>query len=506
MKKTCGFSAAVAASVMALSTPAVEQTVAYLSPDGSTHSQWIKTGARLVGDARKTCTMEIWIYPLTRSCQQTLITQYGNNAGRQTYHLTSGQSGGYASSHMNGYSETPSVMSAHQVPLNQWSHIALVMNNGNWRIYVNGELDGEATVDPSYLLDATSEGVTIGNMRTNNPNGASNAYYAEARVWTTARTQTEIKALMNVRLTEPWRMKDLIGYWPLNDGAGAYEANGKKVRDYASMPNTYSPGLFTFNYHYADGNRVSWVTSDLPVEGTLPDRDQYVPFNPYVSTNGVNTQIAESPKNCTFMGWFSVLQSANNYENVLFAKMGTYANGRMKIYEKSGALGIWLGGGNGGAAAQSMSVDNVMPHAKWAHVAVVKDGTVFRIYVDGKLVGEKDGFTFDLLGANLTLGGFLGEGSHGEYYGLMKNVGFWRKALKPEAIRELMYKLPRSNESALVGYWPLDDASGNAVRNLKTGGMSAVPIGGGNLDWVKGANMPVVEGVVDTPGMSLLLR
>ena len=484
---------------------AEEQTVAYLADNGNANDQWISTGVRFTGDARKVNTREIWVYPLSRG-QQNLFEQYGGNAGRETFQITSGVSGGYVSMHMNGYDPPPSVVSAHQVPLNQWTHIALVIDGDVWRIYVNGELDGESSGHATHLQDATSaDGFVIGNSRSSTPNGHANAYFAEARLWTTARTQAQIREFMRVRLREPWRNPDLLGYWPLNDGAAAYEANGNMVRDYASMSNAYSPGGNTWNYHYAKCQRVSWVTSDLPVAGSLPSVDQAVYHNAGVMTNAVDTLVNATPRNFTVMGWYNVAVSAPNRVNYLFGK-SMAGNGRAQFYENNGSLKFWMGGGSGGATNEEYTAVGVMPLARWTHVAVVKDGTVIRIYVNGELVGESGGFTMNLLNQNLHLGGFFAGGSQGGYYGQMRNIGFWSRALKPDAIHERMYKLPRPTEGGLLGYWPLDDGAGDAPRNLKEGAPAAIPLEKGFLRWIKGVNMPVPEGAIPAPGMTMAVH
>ena len=245
-----------------------ESMVAYLAPDGSNHSQWISTGVSLKGDARKTCTVEIWVYPLSGSSKIQLIEQYSGNTGRMNFER---QVDGTLRMWMGGYTGAE-LISASTLPLNTWSHVAWVADGDTWRLYVNGNLDAESTGHADHLLDAGSaDGFVIGNTRSSNPNGQSNAYFAEARVWKCARTGAEIGAAMNKRIENAWYIEDLIGYWPLADGAADYALNGNKVRNYAVLdPTAYTPsGAISFNYCYAGGNRVGWVSSALPVTGEL---------------------------------------------------------------------------------------------------------------------------------------------------------------------------------------------------------------------------------------------
>ena len=498
------------AVLSAVPSRAEEQTVAYLAPDGNTHTQWISTGVRLVGNARKTCTRELWIYPLSRSSAQNLCEQYGGNSGRETFQITSGNSGGYVSMHMNGYDPTPSVKSTHQVPLNQWTHIALVIDGDDWRIYINGELDGESSGHAEHLLDATSaDGFVIGNSRSTSPNGSSNAYFAEVRVWTTARTEAQIKEFMNKRIENAYLQYDLIGYWPLNDGNAVYEANGRKVRNHAGSRNEFSPSSSNWSWCYASGNRVSWVTSDLPVAGTLAG-DQYTWYingqgadNDARAGKALTTTLTDAPADYTIMGWIRLVNST--FENVLFAKMGSNV-GRLKIVRTSqGEISVWTGG-DGSRPTKSMAVADI-PYQVWMHVAVVKSGSNMKIYVNGELKGESDDMPYALTNDRFTIGGFQTPNSRGHSCCAYRNVGFWGKALDADAIRERMSKIPRANEPKLIGYWPLDDGRGkNEARNLVVGGPSATAIAGVSLEWQGGANLPVFAGETVPKGLMVVVR
>ena len=159
-------------------------------------------------------------------------------------------------------------MSASTIPLDAWSHVAWVADGDTWRLYINGNLDAESTGHADHLLDASSaDGFVIGNTRSNNPNGASKAYFAEARVWKCARTGEEINAAKGTRIADAWRKEDLIGYWPLNDGPADYALNGNKARNYACPDaKKYTPsGAEPFTCSYARGSRVGWVASALPL-------------------------------------------------------------------------------------------------------------------------------------------------------------------------------------------------------------------------------------------------
>ena len=483
-----------------------ESRVAYLAPEGTAHSQWISTGVSLKGDTRKTCTVEIWAHPLSGlNITQLFIQQFANGNGRMNLGR---QSDGKLCMWMGGYDNGVYFISNKTIPLDTWTHVAWVADGDTWRLYINGELDAESTGHADHLLDASSaDGFVIGNTRSSSPNGQSNAYFAEARVWKCARTGEEIKAAMGKRIENAWNIPDLIGYWPLNDGPADYALNGNKARNYAVLnPTAYTPsGAANFNYSYASGNRVGWVASALPVTGELQSEKSAI-CGTGSYTNAVDTGINGTPDAFTIMGWYLVTSSSANLNNFLCGKAQN-GNGRMQFNECNGALRFWMGGGSDGKTNEEFVVANCMPVGEWAHVALTKSGGTVRIYVNGKMVGENNAFTMGLCGANLHVGGFDAGGSRGGFNGAFRNVGFWSKAMSGNMIEKLMYALPKLDDAKLLGYWPLDEGEGNAVRNLKDGGKSAVPVGSGFFMWNKGVNMmPPITDTVQPSGMMIIVR
>ena len=482
-----------------------ESRVAYLAPDGNTHSQWISTGVSLKGDARKTCTVEIWAHPLSGlNIDQQFIEQFSGGNGRMN--LNRQKSDGKLRMWMGGYTGAE-MFSESAIPLDTWTHVAWVADGDTWRLYINGELDAESTGHTDHLLDASSaDGFVIGNTRSSSPNGQSNAYFAEARVWKCARTGAEIKEAMGKRIENAWNIPDLIGYWPLNDGPADYALNGNKARNYAVLnPTAYTPsGAANFNYSYASGNRVGWVASALPVTGELQGEFAAIcGIGSY--TNAVNTGINATPDAFTFMGWYLVNASRANWNNYLCGKAKN-ANGRMQFNECNGALRFWMGGGSDGKTNEEFIVTNCMPVGEWAHVALTKSANTVRIYVNGEMVGENTAFTMGLCDENLHIGGFYAGGSYGGFTGAFRNVGFWSKAMSGDMIEKHMYALPATDDAKLLGYWPLDEGEGNAVRNIK-GGTDAIPVGNGFFMWNKGVNMmPYITDTVRPGGMFVIIR
>jgi hypothetical protein len=73
----------------------------------------------------------------------------------------------------------------------------------------------------------------------------------------------------------------------------------------------------------------------------------------------------------------------------------------------------------------------------WKHVAAIRNGNVLELYVDGQRVARSSSFNpsdFDLSNDQpLT----IGFGSHDYFHGKICDVRMYRRALKPEEVREL---------------------------------------------------------------------
>jgi hypothetical protein len=143
--------------------------------------------------------------------------------------------------------------------------------------------------------------------------------------------------------------------------------------------------------------------------------------------------------------------------------------------------GLWLkdrtklqaGFGTGDQWVVSVSPpDTIIPNV-WNHVAATFDGTTYRLFANGSEVGSKAAKKGPVLQPIRRIGRV-------DYWfpGAIREVRLWNRALSGEEIRGQMGKKLTGTEPGLIGYFPLDDASGDRAKNLARNGGDATLLNG----------------------------
>ena len=115
------------------------------------------------------------------------------------------------------------VTASSPLPLNEWTHVAAVNDGaGNAYLYINGVLAASASGQKSgSSADLTSAYIGRSNA---SPDSYLDGQIADARIWSDARTATEISDNYDRQLIG--NEQGLIGYWTFNEGSGSI-ANDK---------------------------------------------------------------------------------------------------------------------------------------------------------------------------------------------------------------------------------------------------------------------------------------
>lgn len=155
-----------------------------------------------------TITVEAWCYLTSYSFLPTIVGNYGS--GMQFLLRVDNNRAAFWVD--NGTFRV--VNGATIVPLNTWTHIAGVWDGSSLRVYINGVLDGTIT-GIAGTFNATTNPVRIGTSLTSEP---WNGKLDDVRIWSVARSATDITSTMNNCVTgaEP----GLLALYEFEEGSG----------------------------------------------------------------------------------------------------------------------------------------------------------------------------------------------------------------------------------------------------------------------------------------------
>jgi len=196
-------------------------------------------------------TFEAWIYVSSSAPTANLaILDYGVNSvgSRNTFAVSASRALTFTSGGTNANIAT----GASAVPLDQWTHVAFVLNSGTGYLYVDGVQEGTGSLT-SVNTPSGNENVKFGQR----VSGGSIPFHGkmdELRIWNTARTQAEILANMNIELcsTDP----NLQLYLRLNEGV----ADGTNTSVTNAIDHSGNGYVSTLNAFALTGTTSNWTT------------------------------------------------------------------------------------------------------------------------------------------------------------------------------------------------------------------------------------------------------
>jgi signal transduction histidine kinase/CheY-like chemotaxis protein/ligand-binding sensor domain-containing protein len=349
------------------------------------------------------------------------------------------------------------------VPLaiTDWIHVAVVYRDKTPSLYLNGTLAAtgarsEKTLHPS----APGDGAGFANY------GTFGGMVDEIRIWSTARSEAEIRDNLSKHLTGA--EAGLAGLWNF---------------DHAANPgNDASPG----------GNHgVLSAGAEVVTEGT-PGSVKALAF----------TKAIELKKGGNYLSLPRAL-----FENLpaatveCWARWDTFddqahvwefdAASRIKLVNSSKTPDLELvAAGMETNTSDSVKRKGALTIQRWHHLAAVfaPDGTTF--YQDGLLVGTM-AYTGGLTG--LPGRHFVGSCTAvpaSSFFGQIAEFRLWKTARSAEQIRGNMLKLLTGTEEGLAGLWNFSDAAmperdaapgGNHAMVVGTVGVTAMELPGGTL-------------------------
>ena len=356
-----------------------------------------------------------------------------------------------------------------------WHHAAATYDGTNWRLYLDGNLDGTLAVSRAPNV-ATAVVTAIGSSwgtAGNNPLGFFSGTIDEVRIWNTARTLAQIQASKNLEITAP--TTNLIGGWNLNEGTGSNlgDSSGNAV-----VGTTIAAPAWVAGFD-VPGNRA------LTLNGT----SQY-------ATVGTTTTLRSSA--FTLELWFK-RAAGGVTQNTGTGGVTAYpliTKGRAEAETAAADVNYFFGidasghlaadfeeaqvaaGGTTPSLNHPITGTGTVPATDtgWHHAAATYDGTNWRLYLDGNLdgtlaVSRAPNVATAVVTAIGSSWGTAGNNPLGFFSGTIDEVRIWntaRSLAQIQASKNLEITAPTTN---LIGGWNLNegtgsnlgDSSGNAV-------------------------------------------
>ncbi len=182
---------------------------------------YASNASKILPGTISTLSLEAWVKPGSSCDGNNFCTvfsvEYGFlldvYQGKISYIIGSGSAWCNSSNRSN--------LAGTSIPSDQWSHIALVRNLTNVKIFVNGALVSNlnSSCSPTSMTASSSYKLGIGSR-----NGTSEFFSGqidEAKIWTTDRSAS-ITSDMN---SNQYSVDGLIGYWNFNEGTGSVAYN-----------------------------------------------------------------------------------------------------------------------------------------------------------------------------------------------------------------------------------------------------------------------------------------
>lgn len=352
--------------------------------------------------------------------------------------------------HGAGY--MPSLLT-YDVAISGWNHIAVVYIAKQPRLYINGILvrtgltSLRAACFPSGQIGGHAYGYYAGDMD-------------EFRIWSTSRTQAQIRDNMCKKLIG--NEAGLVRYLRVDDGSGttATDATGTQNGTMVNMTPAIAWVLSgasignTSVHQYAS----AWSGSALDFDGT----DDYV--------NGYAGDLATIFDNFTMEMWINPTGTTTLRPEATSGITGTTGQ-RYAVYPQHGGATPGIAGA--GIAAGTNGIQ-VFEHAGsylpclasyptsisgWTHIAVVYTAKQPTIYING--VAVHTGLTSVRTG--VFPGGHIGGIIYGFFQGQIDDYRVWNYSRSASQIASNMCSELTGSEAGLVRYYKFNTGSGTTA-------------------------------------------
>lgn len=328
------------------------------------------------------------------------------------------------------------LISTSNIPLAQWTHIAVVFDQTETKLYINGVLDNTRiqTLSSNVQVFATGIGAQADGLPTDwNFEGKMD----ETKFWNEARTASQIIENMNSLNSS---QNNLLAYYNFNDGLPGGDNSGTNVVTDLSSFNR-DGNLMGFAKVGANSN---WVNSDLS-EGNENVALHFDGIDDLLRMSNNPDLIPIDSNSITIEGWIyperisgaSTIISSGDFPNF---------NHQISLFDST----LFVSSPNSGS--NLLSQTNVPPF-KWTHFAVVYEATKTRLYINGVLDNTGAGIVLNTnLGSDLTWGS-QDNGIFGNFLGKMDDLKIWDHPRAQHEIIDVIKNGVMGEEPGLLAYY-----------------------------------------------------
>jgi hypothetical protein len=324
-------------------------------------------------------TVEAYTYLNATVAGQQLLAGHDGNTGASNWEIRNdaGVLKYYISSTGTSWNVANGVaMAAVSTSLFQWIHIALVRNGSVFTPYVNG-VAGTTTTNAAGIYN-NSKGVYVGSVPV--AGVGTNGYISSVRLVNGTAVYTTTFTPPAAPLTAITNTKLLLN----GTNAGIFDATSK-----ADLETIGNAQITTSIKKNGTGSMMFATSSD------------YLSFP-------ASTKFRHDQGNWTTECWVN-LPSVTGYHCI--ASMGTYLTANnWSLYISNGAVGYEKGTGAWASTASTLTSALITANT-WAHIAWVKNGTTYSVYVNGTLAQQTTSSTFGTgKSGNVYIGTYFNNG------------------------------------------------------------------------------------------------
>ena len=400
------------------------------------------TSTMNTGNTNSTMTLEMWFAQVTAQAGTQFLADLHSISGidrrRVMPFLNSSVIGIYCAPNTGDDNNAVTQSSGVTVSVNVWYHVAVTINGSNIKMYINGKQYVSTSLTDSYALTGTEVLKLATDYLTTT---YANVKMDEVRVWSTERTQAQIKANMFKELAG--NEAGLLSYYKMSDGAGV------------SLSDNQIAGLYTGTL----SGGTAWIAS-----GAFADSKNALDFdgsNDYIDCgNGVSLQ-RNGVANFTVEAWIKPVGGIWGAIASKFVHTATNEGYSLEMFSDNKISLLY---GNNWSNWNATTSTVVLTTGVWHHVAATYDGTTVNIYIDG-LLSQTGAWTDGITDSGTDF--LIGCRSGTTYFpGQIDEVRVWNTARTVTQLRENMCSTLVGNEAGLSAYYRLDEIDGTATYDV----------------------------------------